>query len=113
MSILQQFHKGAVDFLVDYAVHKNVRAFFHRGARRLEFGGVNGHADLARVTLFDRRPHDRPEAVDRMIFVDDVPNLHEIGILRGEFAHEFARLLRVVDLNYGRVAQIELRPRYT
>src|SRR4029077_19257823 len=63
------------------------------------------------VTFFDRRADNRTEAVNRMILVDDVPNLHEIGILGGELAHELEGLIRRVDLDYGRIAEIELRSR--
>src|SRR5439155_11621942 len=48
-----------------------------------------------------------------MIFVDDVPDLHQIGILRGEFPHEFARSLGRVDLHNRRIAEIKLWSRYT
>ena len=112
MSILQQFHKCIIDFLVDNAVHEYVSAFFHRGARSLQFGRVNSDTQFASVTFFDGRADDRTKAIDRMILINDIPNLHEIGILRGELAHEFAGLIRSVDLDDGRIAQIELWTRH-
>ena len=44
-------------------MHEHVRAFFHRRARSLELGCMHGHANLVRMTLFDCRADDRPEAV--------------------------------------------------
>ena len=88
-------------------MHQNVRAFFNCCARRFQFGRVNRHADLMGVTFFNRGANGRPETVDRMILVDDVPDLHQIGFLLGEFAHELARLLGTVDLHDRRIAKIE------
>src|SRR5207249_2835711 len=92
----------------DDAVHEHIGAFFNSSARGLQFGRVNCDAQFARVTFFDRCADDRPETVERMIFIDDVPNLHEIGILRGEFAHEVARLIGRIDFYDRRIAKIEL-----
>src|SRR5215472_10344923 len=72
---------------------------------------MNCDTNLLRVTLFDCRAHDRPERIDGMIFVDDVPDLHQIGFLLREFAHELARLIGRVDLHYWRIAEIELLAR--
>ena len=112
MPILQQFHKCFIDRLVDDAVHEHVHAFFNRGARRFQFGRVHGDADFARVAFFNRRTHDRPKRIDRMILINDVPDLQQIRILLRELAYELARLIRIVDLNNWRIAQIELRPRH-
>ncbi len=109
----QQLHKRVIDFFVDDAVHEHVGAFFNCGASSLQFGRVNSDTNVACVTFFDRRADNWTEAVDRMIFIDDVPNLDEIGILRGELAHELAGLIRRVDLDDGRITEIELRSRDT
>ena len=55
---------------------EHVRAFFHRGARGLELGSVHSNASFVRMTFFNRCADDRPEALNRMIFVHDVPDLH-------------------------------------
>ncbi len=92
---------------------ENIRAFFDCRACRLQFGRVHCDADFVRMTFFNCRAHDRPEAFDRMILIDDVPNLHQIGFLLGEFAHEFSRLIGRVDLDDRRIAEIEFLARDT
>ena len=59
------------------------------------------------MTFFDRRAHDWPETLDRMILVDDVPDLHRIRLLLGQFANELARLIGGVDFHDRRIAEIE------
>ena len=86
---------------------KNVSAFFYRRARSLELGGVHGDANFVGMTLFDCSADNRPESIDRMIFVDDVPDLHQIRFLFRQFAHELTRLIRCVDLHNWRIAKIE------
>ena len=108
----QQLHEAIVYFFVGDAVHQHIRAFFDRGARGLQLSRVHGDAQFVRMTFFDSRAHDRAEAVDRMIFVDDVPNLDQVGILRREFADELPRLFGRVDLHNRWIAEIELRTRH-
>ena len=103
------FTKRVVDRLVDDAVDEHIGAFFHGGARRFQFCRVHGHANFVGVTFFDRSANDRPKRVDRMILIDDVPDFNEIWILRGQFAHELARLLGSIDFDDRRIAQIEFR----
>src|SRR5256885_1752168 len=74
---------------------------------------MHGDANFVRVAFFDRRVHDRPERFDRMILIDNVPNLHQIGLLLCKFAHELARLLGRIDPDDGRIAEIELLAGYT
>jgi hypothetical protein len=99
--------------MINHAVNKHVRAFFHRRARGLELCCVHGDTNLVGMTLFDRRPDDRPKGVDRMILVDDVPDLHQIRFLFRQFTHELACLVRRVDLNDWRIAEIEFLARDT
>jgi len=92
-------------------VNENVRAFFDGGTRRLQFGRMDRDANVVRVTFFNRCPDRRSKRIDRMILVDDLPDLHEVGFLLGQFAHELARLIRAVDLDDRRITQIELLAR--
>ena len=104
MSILQKIHKRVVDRFVDHAVHEHVGAFFDCGAGSFQFGCVHCHANFVRVTLFNGRANNWAKGIDRMVFVDNVPNLHQIGFLFGKFAHELARLIGSVDLHDRRIA---------
>ena len=113
MSIFQQLHERVVDRLVDDAVDKNVGAFFHGGAGRFQFGGVNGHANFVGVTLANGRANDRPKRVDRMILIDDVPDFNEIWILRRQFADELPRLIGSIDFDDRRITQVELLAGHT
>ena len=90
---------------------QHVRTFFNRSARGFQFGRVDRHSDFVRMTFFNCRPNDRPKRIDRMIFVDDVPNFYEIRFLLRELAHEVAGLLWRVDLQDRRVAEIEFLAR--
>jgi hypothetical protein len=92
-------------------VDKHVRAFFHCRARSLELGCVHRDTDFVRVTLFDCRADDRTERIDGMIFVDDVPDLHQIRFLFRQLAHELARLIGCIDLHDWRIAEIEFLAR--
>src|SRR5437764_442869 len=81
---------------------------------------MHGDANLMRMTFFNRRARDGPERIDWMIFVHDVPDLHQIWLLFCKFAHELARLIGSVDLYNRRITEIEFlsrdarnqRPRY-
>ncbi|PYK99516.1 MAG: hypothetical protein DME32_12635 [Verrucomicrobia bacterium] len=86
---------------------KPIGAFFHGGARRFQFGRMHGHANFVGVTFFNRSANDRPKRVDRMTLINDVPDFNEIWILRGQFAHELARLIGRIDFDDRRIAQIE------
>ena len=94
VSIFQQLYERVIDRIVGHAMDENVRAFFDRCACRFQFGRVHCDANLVRMTFFNRRAHDWPEAFDRVVFVDDVPNLDQIGFLFGQFPHELACLIR-------------------
>ena len=76
-----------------------------------EFGGVHGHAEFACMAFFDDGMNDGSEFLDRVLGVDDVPDLDVVGIFRGELAHQLAALLGRVDLDDGRITEIELRSR--
>ena len=67
--------------------------------------------NMVGVTFFNCRTDGRPKGIDRMIFVDDVPNFYEIRFLLRELAHEVAGLLWRVDLQDRRVAEIEFLAR--
>ena len=90
---------------------EDVGAFFHGGARCFQFGRMNRDAQFARMTLFNRRANDRPKAIDRMVFIDDVPDLHQVRFLLGQFADELARLIGSFELHYRRIAKIEFLAR--
>ena len=47
-----------------------------------------------------------------MILIDNVPDLDEVGLLLGQFAHELACLFRGVDLDDRRIAEIKFFARY-
>ena len=68
---------------------------------------MHGHANFVGVTFFNRSANDRPKRVDRMTLINDVPDFNEIWILRGQFAHELARLLGSIDFDDGRITQIK------
>src|SRR6266446_1993749 len=108
VSILQELHKGVVNRLIGHAVDQNVRAFLNSSARRFQLSRMHGHTRVVRVTFFHRRAHNRPERVNWMIFVHDVPNLDQVGFLIGELAHELPRLFRSVDFYDRWIAEIEL-----
>src|SRR4029079_18450732 len=61
----------------------------------------------------NRREHDWPEAFDRVVVVDDVPNLDQIGFLFGQFPHELSCLIRRVDFDDWRIAKIKFFARDT
>src|SRR5439155_15376110 len=62
---------------------------------------------FVRVTFFYRCAHDWPETFNRVLLVDDVPNLHKIGFLFSEFAYESARLIRRVYFDDWGITLIE------
>src|SRR5262249_51497349 len=86
---------------------------FNCCARRFQFGRVNRDPDFVSVTLFNCRARDRAEFLDRLILIDDVPDLYQIRFLRRELADELARLIRGFDLHYWWIAEIEFFARYT
>src|SRR5262249_43131712 len=61
--------------------------------------------------FFNRSPHDWSEAFDRMIFVDNVPNLHQIRFLFGQFSNELPCLIRRIDFDNRWIAEIEFLAR--
>ena len=65
------------------------------------------------MAFFNRCAHNWTEAFDRMILIDDVPDLNQVRFLFGQFAHELARLIGSVDLYDRRIAEIEFFARYT
>ena len=96
VAIFEQLYERVIDWLVGHAVDEHVRAFFHRRARRIQFRRVDSDTYFVRVTFFYRCAHDWPETFNRVLLVDDVPNLHKIGFLFSQFAYESARLIRRV-----------------
>ena len=112
MAIFQKLHERVVHRFIDHAMYEHVCAFFHRGARGLQLGRVYCDTNFVRVTLFNRRADNRPKAVNRMIFVDNVPDLDQIRFSAREFPDEIARLLRSIDLHNRRIAEIEFLPRH-
>ena len=86
---------------------EHVRAFFHSCPCRFQFRGMHCDTNLVRMTFFNRGAHDWPETFDRMVLVDDVPNLDQVGFLFGQFTHELPRLIRRVDFDDRRIAKIE------
>ena len=60
-----------------------------------------------RVTFFNCGACNRPERINRMILVDDVPDFNQVWLLRGQFTHELARLIGGIDLHDRRIAKIE------
>ena len=52
------------------------------------------------------------EALNRMIFVHDVPDFDDVRFLFGKLAHELPCLLGSIDLHNRRIAEIEF-PRET
>ena len=113
MPILQQLHERVIDRFIDHAVHEHIGPFFDRRARRLQFSRMNRDADFVRMTFFNRRTDDRPKRIDRIVLIDDVPNLHQVWILFRQFAHEFARLIRRIDFHDRRIAKIKFLAGYT
>ncbi len=111
MPILQQLHERVIDGFVDHTVHKDIGPFLNGGARCFQFSRMNGDANLMRVTFFNRGADDRPERINRVILVDDVPDFNQVRVLRGEFAHELARLIGSIDLHNRRIAKIEFLAR--
>jgi hypothetical protein len=60
-----------------------------------------------RVALFNRRADDWPETFDRMILIDDVPNFDQIGFLFCQSPHELSCLIRRIDFDDRRIAEVE------
>ena len=92
---------------------QHVCAFFNRSTRSFQFSRVNCDSDFVRMTFLNGGADNRAERIDRMILVDDVPNLHQIWFLFREFANEFARLIGRIDLHDRRIAEIEFLARDT
>ena len=111
--IFQELHERLVHRFIDHAVDKHIGAFFNGRARGFQFGRVNGDANFVRVTFFNRRTRNGPKRIDRMIFVHDVPDFHQIGLLLDEFANELPRLLGSLDLHNWRIAEIKFLARNT
>src|SRR5438067_13932675 len=97
MLIFKKLNEAVVYFRVDHAVDEHLDAFLDRRPGSFQFGGVNGNADMMDMALLNCRANDRPEAIDRMIFVDNVPDLDQVRFVRGEFTDKFARLIRCID----------------
>jgi len=94
-------------------VDKDIGPFLNRSARCFQFSCMNGHADLMRVTFFDRGARNRPKRINRMILVDDVPDFNQVRLLGDEFTHELARLIGSIDLHNRRIAKIKFFARDT
>ena len=99
-----------------YWAHKAVAPFgpfLNRSTCCFQFSCVNGHANLMRVTFFNCGARDRPERINRMILVDDVPDFNQVRFLRGQFTHELARLIGSIDLHNRRIAKVKFFARDT
>ena len=93
MFVLEQLDKRLIDFLIDHAVNQDICSFFNGSARGFQLGRVNCHANFVGVAFLNRGPNNRPKTFDRMVFVDDVPDLDVVRVLRREFPHKIPRLL--------------------
>ena len=112
--LFQQPNECIVDQFVGDAVDEKVGAFLDRGARGFQLSGVNSDAQFQPVTFRDDRVNNGPEFLDRVLGVDDVPDLDVIRCLFRQFLHELDALLRRLDFDDGRIAvELELRPRNT
>ena len=57
--------------------------------------------------------HDRPEFLERMLGINDEPDLYVVRRFRCQSPHHGACILRRVHLHDGRIPEIELRTRDT
>ena len=111
---LHQLDEGVIHGLVGHAVHEEICACVHAGARGFEFGRVDRDAQFETMALRDHGLRDGEKFFHRAVGRDDVPDLDVIRAALGELLHQAHAGLGRLDLHDGRVAvQFELRSRHT